>query len=275
MRANEIPFTYRHVPGCECPVMLLPGLAGKDWIWEPTVDGLARAGYGSIAWNAAVGELDLDNPTSSITDLSNGAVELLDELSIGRILVCGNSLGALIGLEFASKHEDRVAGALISGCPGLGEKIIDMSYFMNHGEREILEELRRRMFYREPDSVPKELLDEAVEMTLHRPTMLRMLKVLRAAESYDTVESMKRVTPPVSLVWGEHDMITPLENWQPHIAEFPDAELHVVPDCGHSPMIEKPDEWLGLLTDFANRVAPVAGRDDALQNGAASVGMSQ
>ena len=263
MRANEIPFTYRHVPGSSCPVMLLPGLAGKDWMWQSTVDELTQAGYGTIIWNAAVAQLDLDDPTSSITDLSNGAAELLDELSIGQVLACGNSLGALIGLEFANKHGDRTAGVVISGCPGLGEKIIDMSYFMNHDEREIVEELRRRMFYREPDSLPKEFVEEAMDMALHRPTTLRMLKVLRAAESYDTVESLRGIDSPASLIWGEHDVITPLENWKPYVTEFPDAELHVVPDCGHSPMIEKPDEWMDLLMDFARRVAPGAGQDGA------------
>lgn len=236
---------------------------------------MTRAGYGTIAWNAAVAELDMDDPTSSIAYLSDGAVELLDELSIERVLVCGNSLGALIGLDFASRHADRVAGAVISGCPGLGEKIIDMDFFMNHGEREILEELRRRMFYREPEELPKEFLEEAMEMTLHRPTMLRMLKVLRAAKSYDTVESVRGVTSPAFLVWGEHDVITPLENWRPCIPEFPDAELHVVPDCGHSPMMEKPEEWMALLTGFASRVAPLADEDDAVRGDASSVGVSR
>lgn len=128
------------------------------------------------------------------------------------------------------------------------------------------------MFYREPDSLPKEFIEEAMDMALHRPTTLRMLKVLRAAESYDTVESLRGVTSPASLIWGEHDVITPLENWKQYVAEFPDAELRVVPDCGHSPMIEKPDEWMDLLMDFMRRVLPGAGQDDAVRGSASSVG---
>jgi pimeloyl-ACP methyl ester carboxylesterase len=249
--------------------MLLPGLAGEDWIWRSTVEELTRAGHGTLVWNAAVAQLDVGDPSSILAELRSGAIAVLDDLSIEEVLVCGNSLGALLGLDFAGKHPDRTAGLVVSGCPGLGEKIVDASYLVSHGEREILDEYRSQMFYSEPESLPPELIEEAMQMTLHRPTMIKMLKVLRAANLHDTVGSIRSVTCPTSLIWGEHDRITPLENWRPHIAEFHDAELHVVLECGHSPMIEKVDQWLALLMEFVRQVIPGIDQDEALRSSAA------
>lgn len=271
MRAGDIPFTYRHVPGSDCPVMLLPGLVGKDWIWNSTADELTRAGYGTLIWNAAVAQLDLGEPTAAIAELCEGALAVLDELSIEKVLVCGNSLGALLALEFAAQHRDRTAGMVMSGCPGLGEKVIDAGYFLTHDEHEVIEEFRKQMFYNEPESLPTELVEEGMAMALHRPTTLKMLKVLRAADSYDTVSSIGQVSCPTRLIWGDHDHTTPLENWMPHIGEFQDAELHVVTECGHSPMIEKTDEWLRLLMDFVRQVMPGSDHEGALQGGASPI----
>lgn len=254
MSPTHIPFTYRHLPGSEVPVTLFPGLVGKDWIWNETVAELTRTGYGTFVWNAAVAELDVAEPASFIAELSDAMLALLDDLSIERTVVCGNSLGALLALEFAAAHPERTVGLVLSGCPGLGEKIVDVDFFFSHEEREILEEFRRRMFYREPESAPDEVIEEAMEMVLHRPTTLKLLRVLRAADLHDTVGRIPAVACPTSIIWGEHDQITPIDNWRPHFPEFADAELHVVPECGHSPMIEKPADWAALLLGFVERV---------------------
>jgi pimeloyl-ACP methyl ester carboxylesterase len=250
----NIPFTYRHVPGSDWPVTLFPGLVGKDWIWTDTVGDLTDVGHGTLVWNAAVAELDVGEPTTFIVELSDSMYALLDRLSIERTVVCGNSLGALLALEFAAAHPDRTAGLILSGCPGLGEKIVDVDFFFRHEEREILEEFRRRMFYREPESVPAGVIEEAMEMVLDRPMMLKLLRVLRSADLHDTEGQIANVECPTCVIWGEHDLITPIENWRPHFPRFPDADLHVVPECGHSPMIEKPEVWASLLSEFLGRV---------------------
>lgn len=270
-RVGDIPFTYCHVPGSDCPVLLLPGLVGKDWIWKSTADELTREGYGTLVWNAAVAQLDLGEPTAAITELCEGALAMLDALSIERVLACGNSLGALLALEFAAHCPERTAGMVISGCPGLGEKVIDASYFLTHDEHQVVEEFRKQMFYTEPESLPTELIEEGMAMALHRPTTLKMLKVLRAADSYDTVESIGKVRCPTRLIWGDHDRTTPLESWMPHIEKFEDAELHVVAECGHSPMIEKTDEWLELLMDFVRKIIPGPDQDGALRGGTSAI----
>jgi 2-hydroxy-6-oxonona-2,4-dienedioate hydrolase len=270
MDTSKIPFTYRHVPGSDCPVTLLPGLLGGDWIWRSTVERLTRAGYGTLVWNVAVAELDLGEPSSVMSDLCDGALAVLNDLSIDETLVCGNSLGALVGLEFARRHPTRTAGIVVSGCPGLEENMVDDHFFMSRTQSDVFDEYRKRMFYSEPGWVAG-FLDEIKEMALDRETMVRILKGFRAARLHDTVESLSEIVCPSCLIWGENDLVTPFDNWRPHVSDLRETEFHVVSECGHSPMVEKIDEWMVLVLDFLGRLVPRA--DERMRrNGRASPG---
>jgi pimeloyl-ACP methyl ester carboxylesterase len=60
---------------------------------------------------------------------------------------------------------------------------------------------------------------------------------------------------PVLIVWGAEDRITPPSAAREFQKLLPDAELHFIPQCGHTPMLERPDEFTRLAEDFLRRVA--------------------
>src|SRR2546430_2135963 len=74
-------------------VVLLPGLFAGDWLWRPTWSALAGNGV------AAVLLLDplaaLEQTAHGLDALRDVTQQLLDRLELGRIVLCGNSLGAL------------------------------------------------------------------------------------------------------------------------------------------------------------------------------------
>jgi pimeloyl-ACP methyl ester carboxylesterase len=58
------------------------------------------------------------------------------------------------------------------------------------------------------------------------------------------------VTVPTLLVWGERDVLVPLEQAQVWRRFVPHAELSVLPGVGHVPMIEAPSAFAELLLQF-------------------------
>jgi pimeloyl-ACP methyl ester carboxylesterase len=67
------------------------------------------------------------------------------------------------------------------------------------------------------------------------------------------IESYKNVgglNIPVQLIWGRNDMTVPFEHSKYLLAAIPQADFHVIEDCGHIPHYEKPDEFNPLLIKF-------------------------
>jgi pimeloyl-ACP methyl ester carboxylesterase len=61
---------------------------------------------------------------------------------------------------------------------------------------------------------------------------------------------LRRVPTPTLIVWGRQDAIVPLECGELFQQALPNAALKVIEHCGHSPAIEKPQEFLHVVTEF-------------------------
>ena len=61
---------------------------------------------------------------------------------------------------------------------------------------------------------------------------------------------LHRITPPVQLLWGEQDQITPPAMAQAWQAGLPDSQLVTIPDCGHLPHIEAPETAASAIATF-------------------------
>jgi pimeloyl-ACP methyl ester carboxylesterase len=61
-------------------------------------------------------------------------------------------------------------------------------------------------------------------------------------------------TLPVCLIWGKQDTITPLNVGEEFNTLFPDSELHIIDECGHAPMMEQPQQFNRIATQFYNKL---------------------
>lgn len=77
------------------------------------------------------------------------------------------------------------------------------------------------------------------------PTMLGM----------DVSQALHAIGVPALVIAGEKDKLTPLAAAQRIADGIPRAELVVLPDTGHTPMLERADEFNALLRRFVARVS--------------------
>ncbi|MCA1734416.1 MAG: alpha/beta fold hydrolase, partial [Acidobacteria bacterium] len=61
-------------------------------------------------------------------------------------------------------------------------------------------------------------------------------------------DRLAELSLPVTLIWGEKDGILPLDYAQRLAAAIPGAELRTIPDCGHIPHNECPEEFARELS---------------------------
>jgi pimeloyl-ACP methyl ester carboxylesterase len=68
--------------------------------------------------------------------------------------------------------------------------------------------------------------------------------------SETVVGKLQAITVPTLVVWGRDDEIVPLADGQDYASKIPGAKLVVIPECGHAPSIEKPQEFLAAVDLF-------------------------
>jgi pimeloyl-ACP methyl ester carboxylesterase len=89
---------------------------------------------------------------------------------------------------------------------------------------------------------------KASELTPFRVTARTQQEVWHSLGDYDLRPSLRAAPCPAMVIHGDDDPI-PLSTARA-TAEALEAHLHVLPNCGHVPHVESPDEFTRLLTQF-------------------------
>lgn len=64
------------------------------------------------------------------------------------------------------------------------------------------------------------------------------------------IQYYSSIKVPVLIIWGENDTVLPISSGLRLAGDLPDAELHIIPDCGHIPQEEYSEETAKLILDF-------------------------
>ena len=66
------------------------------------------------------------------------------------------------------------------------------------------------------------------------------------------------VPTPVVAIWGKSDQIAPEPYGHAYAASFPNGRFQAIPEAGHLPHLEQPDQVLQAIHRFANETTPSA-----------------
>lgn len=229
------------------PLVLLPGLFAGAWIWKPAWDRLVADGHSVVQVLDPFANLDAG--PAPLDMLREWLLRLLDEHGISRAVLCGNSLGALAALDAAARHPGRVEAIVISGCPGLSET---PKLGLSHSggmPRENADRIANQLFY-DRSAISTERIEQSYALARDRRSAANMLRYVVSIRKYDVKASLARIQCEALMIWGEQDRIAPAEHWERNLHLVAHASLHKLPQCGHSPMIEKPAEFNALLAEF-------------------------
>jgi pimeloyl-ACP methyl ester carboxylesterase len=89
-------------------IMLLHGLGMQNTVWQPQVDILKKDFDVVTIDMLGHGQSSLPPEKPQLSDYADQVLSVMDTLGIASAHIAGHSMGALIGLEFALTHPDRV-----------------------------------------------------------------------------------------------------------------------------------------------------------------------
>ncbi|MEV0974032.1 alpha/beta fold hydrolase [Microtetraspora glauca] len=202
---------------------------------------------------------------------NSAVVRFLDGLGLHQVDVIGNSMGGIIGTQFAISHPDRVRRLVTIGgigrnifSPGPGEGINLLMEFTENPTREALVQWLNSMVY-DPALVTEELIEERWAQATDPDTLASARRMYgkaamaaraRAAAASDAPPywaMLHKVRARTLLTWGRDDRVSPLDMALVPMRTIPDIEVHVFPNCGHWVMIEQKEAWESAVLAFLTR----------------------
>ena len=238
-------------------VILLPGLASDAALWRHQLPALTAAGH----------TVHVTDAHARADTLSAMARWVLVEHE-GPLVLVGTSMGGILALEVFRQAPQRVAALALLGSsarPDTPEMIKLRSAAVREFEQGRVDEILRAnvpfAFHpsRQGDAA---LVTDYFDM-VRRAGALQLIRQNRAIMARpDSRPLLRRLQCPVLVVCGDADALTPPECSREVAAAVPQAELHVLPACGHLLTWEQPAAVNALLLPWLARLesAPGVGR---------------
>jgi pimeloyl-ACP methyl ester carboxylesterase len=195
-------------------------------------------------------ELDLLHTT--VGGLEKHVQKFIEFKNYNHIHLLGNSLGGHIALIHVLKHPERIKSLILTGSSGLFENGMGDTY-PKRGDYEYIKKKTEVTFY-DPAVATKELVDEVYDIVNQRWKAIKVIALAKSAIRHNLGEELSAIKTPALLIWGNNDIITP-----PFVAKefnklIPNSELHFIDQCGHAPMMERPNEFNEILNGFLKKM---------------------
>jgi pimeloyl-ACP methyl ester carboxylesterase len=201
------------------------------------------------------------------------AINFLNALAIEQAVLVGNSLGGLIALRIASSHPQRVAALGLVDSAGLGEAVNPLLSHLTiplYGEialagckTPIGASLRTRsraaLQFAHPGQIHSAWIAEQEHLSQMPGFLEATLSSLRAQltplkQHAVMVDVLPQLQMPTLIVWGADDLIFPKQQAQAAVERIPQAYLRLIPDCGHIPPLERPEQFTAALREFLTKI---------------------
>jgi pimeloyl-ACP methyl ester carboxylesterase len=233
------------------PLLILHG-AGGNRAWLQYMQLLSQRFQVYVPDHPGFGKSDQPEWISSVPDLACFYLWALEDLGLSRLRVMGFSMGGWLAAEMAVMCPHLIERMVLVGAAGVkptqGE-ITDI-FLLSPAE------MTAKMFYdtkqapeyeqlygAQPTSEEQDLLTRNREMAaritwkpyMHDPRLPPLLRRLRM---------------PTLIVWGRHDAIVPVNCGELYHQNLRGSQLVIMEQCGHVPQIEKPQEFVNIVSEF-------------------------
>jgi 2-succinyl-6-hydroxy-2,4-cyclohexadiene-1-carboxylate synthase len=250
------------------PVVLLHGFTGSTETWAPflarfaskfRVIAIDQPGHGRSTSPSDVERYRLDR-------FAGDLATVLDSMNVDRAVVLGYSMGGRAALKFAAHNAKRVAGLVLeSASPGIADEA--QRFDRNAADADLADKVEREgveafvkywetlSLWDSQNSLPRSAREE-----LHRQRLSNnatgLANSLRGAGAGADVPSpgaTASISVPTLLIAGALDSKY-VEIGKSLHRVIPASRLDIIPDCGHTTHLERPQEFASVTMAFLDSI---------------------
>jgi pimeloyl-ACP methyl ester carboxylesterase len=253
-----------HERGKGRPLLVVHGYLWSGAVWDDALPRLSRDLRVIVPDLPGFGESEKPPPARyayGYEAFTESLVDLVASLGVGRVSVCGHSMGGAIALMLAAHHPDLVEklilvdpivypsprGAVTSMAtlPILGPILFKQMY-----GRALFRRFFRENVYAKEGNLPEERIDRMfASFNVPAAREAAYATMLATLDRRALVASIPRVTAPTLVAWGRSDRSVPVEHGRRLARELRRARFEVF-DCGHSPPEEVPEAFAEVVSGF-------------------------
>jgi pimeloyl-ACP methyl ester carboxylesterase len=221
------------------PVLLLHGGLANSNYWGNQVPALAESYRVIVADSRGHGRSTHDERPYGYDLMASDVLGLMDFLKLPKAAVVGWSDGAILGLDIAIHHPERLsklfafaANSDPSGVADIAQSTVFNAYIAR-AEKEY------QVLSPTPDQY-KSFVDQISKMW--------------ETEPHFTAEQLRVITVPTWIVDADHDEAIKRENTEFMANEIPDAGLLLQPQVSHFSFLQDPRQFTGDVLHFMEHV---------------------
>jgi 2-hydroxy-6-oxo-6-(2'-aminophenyl)hexa-2,4-dienoate hydrolase len=225
--------------------------------WYSCLPGFAKHFHVTAVDMLGFGKTDKPDPESfaySQDARTEHMINFLDALAAGPVNIIGNSMGGLTSLCVAQKRPDLIKRLVLMGAAGIKQRPASIAPLLNYNGtvdamRDVVGALTHSNF-----KVDEALLDYRVSLSTQPDTLKAQSAAMRwigqRGGLYVDEEIIRNIKHTTLLVGGKNDPIVTPEQMFRFLELIDDSRLYMLPYCGHWVMMEYPQEFVRITSNF-------------------------
>lgn len=239
-------------------VLFVSGLADEGACWVDQVAGLRDRYRITTFDNRGVGRSTTPDGPFLIADFAADTAALMETLGLEHAHVVGSSMGGAIAQELALAHPERVRSIVLNGTWCRGDRFLHEIFRSWMWSAQKADSIRDflvavNLWCFAPRIWNEGTMDEwltAAEASPYQQSVDAFCRSAEALIGHDSAERVGEIAAPTLVTVGELDLVLPARFSKELAERIPNARLIVVPEAGHQPFQEFPEDYNRLLVEF-------------------------
>jgi 4,5:9,10-diseco-3-hydroxy-5,9,17-trioxoandrosta-1(10),2-diene-4-oate hydrolase len=236
------------------PVILLHGAGAGAITWYPSISNVAKDFQVIVPDIVGYGESDKPNAPYDRPYFSKWLKDFLKELNISKAHIVGLSQGGAIALQFTIDNPEMVDKLVLVDSAGFGSTVSFWPFagllWMNSFPCSKADRFNSRYILHNPANRDPNhsLYSIAVLKDKGGKNVFKQGK--GSAVSKISEESLQKIKNETLIIWGRNDRLFPVEYGVMAAKIIPNAKIHQISEAGHLSMIDQPEIFNKILSDF-------------------------